>query len=132
MALPILSNWLSKKIRYSFMPTTVFRFMIGSNVEQLKFDLSTVVFGSTLPFYRLSLLKRTVQGQLEFKNPSLHVANLMHTLQTLMDYFYPMHTACFDPLDQNGWKSGEISGDMCSSCFKITNCTYISLVVLYI
>ena len=31
---------------------------------------------------RLSLLKRTVQGQLEFKNPSLHVANLMHALQT--------------------------------------------------
>ena len=73
--------------------------------------------------FQLSLLKRTVQGQLEFKNPSLHVANLMHTLQTLMDYFYPMHTACFDLLDQNGWKSGEISGDIC---------TYISLVVLYI
>ena len=41
MALPILSNWLSRKIRYSLMATIVFRFMIGSNVEQLKFDLST-------------------------------------------------------------------------------------------
>ena len=48
MALPILSNWLSKKIRYCLMATIVFRFMIGSNVEQLKFDLSTLVFGSTL------------------------------------------------------------------------------------
>ena len=66
MALPILSNWLSKKIRYSFMATIVFRFMIGSNVL----------------FDSVSLLKRTVQGQLEFKNPSLHVANLMHALQT--------------------------------------------------
>ena len=46
MALPILSNWLSRKIRYSLMATIVFRFMIGSNVEQVKFDLST--FGSTL------------------------------------------------------------------------------------
>ena len=58
MALPILSNWLSKKIRYSFMPTIVFRFMIGSNVEQLKFDLSTVVFGSTLPFYLTELVEK--------------------------------------------------------------------------
>ena len=58
MALPILSNWLSKKIRYSFMPTIVFRFMIGSNVEQLKFDLSTVVFGSTLPFYSIELVEK--------------------------------------------------------------------------
>ena len=48
MALPILSNWLSRKIRYSLMATIVFRFMIGSNVEQLKFDLSTLVLGSTL------------------------------------------------------------------------------------
>ena len=60
------------------MATIVFRFMIGSNVEELKFDPSTLVCRSI----RLSLLKRTVQGQLEFKNPSLHVANLMHTLQT--------------------------------------------------
>ena len=58
MAFPILSNWLSKKIRYSFMPTIVFRFMIGSNVEQLKFDLSTVVFGSTLPFYSTELVEK--------------------------------------------------------------------------
>ena len=47
MALAILSNRLSREIRYSLMGTIVFRFMIGSNVEQLKFDLSTLVFGST-------------------------------------------------------------------------------------
>ena len=70
MALPILSNWLSKKIRYSFIATIVFRFMIGSNV--------LIEAQSN----RLSLLKKTVQGQLEFKNPSLHVANVMHALQT--------------------------------------------------
>ena len=70
MALPILSNWLSKKIRYSFMATIVFRFMIGSNV--------LIEAQSN----RLSLLKRTVQGQLSLKNPSLHVANVMHALQT--------------------------------------------------
>ena len=58
MALPILSYWLSKKIRYSFMATIVFRFMIGSNVEQLKFDLSTLVFGSTLPFYSTELVEK--------------------------------------------------------------------------
>ena len=58
MALPILSNWLSKKIRYSFMATIVFRCMIGSNVEQLKFDLSTVVCGSTLPFYSTELVEK--------------------------------------------------------------------------
>ena len=52
------------------MATIVFRFMIGSNV--------LIEAQSN----RLSLLKRTVQGQLEFKNPSLHVANLMHALQT--------------------------------------------------
>ena len=40
------------------MPTIVFRFMIGSNVEQLKFDLSTVVFGSTLPFYSTELVEK--------------------------------------------------------------------------
>ena len=58
MALLILSNWLSKKIRYSFMATIVFRFMIGSNVEELKFDLSTLVFGSTLPFYSTELVEK--------------------------------------------------------------------------
>ena len=65
------------------MATFVFRFMIGSNVEQLKFDISTLVYlGRFCRFIRLSLLKRTVQGQLEFKNPSLLVPILMHTLQT--------------------------------------------------
>ena len=83
MALPILPNWLSRKIRYSLMATIVFRFMIGSNVEQLKFDLSTlIIWVDSCRSIWLSLLKRTVQGQLEFKNPSLHVANLMHTLRT--------------------------------------------------
>ena len=33
-------------------------FSIGSNVEQLKFDLSTVVFGSTLPFYSTELVEK--------------------------------------------------------------------------
>ena len=33
-------------------------YMIGSNVEQLKFDLSTVVFGSTLPFYSTELVEK--------------------------------------------------------------------------
>ena len=58
MALLILSNWLSKKIRYSFMATIVFRFMIGSNVEELKFDLSTLVFGSTLTFYSTEFVEK--------------------------------------------------------------------------
>ena len=47
--------------------------------------MATIVFSFCDRFkrsIRLSLLKRTVQGQLEFKNPSLHVANLMHALQT--------------------------------------------------
>ena len=66
MALPILSNWLSKKIRYSFMATIVFRFMIGSNVL----------------YIRLNLLKRTVQGQLEFSN-----SLIIHALMTQSDCF---------------------------------------------
>ena len=117
MALPILSNWLSKKIRYSFMATIVFRFMIGSNVL---FD-----WACWKERYKVSLNSKT---HLYMWQSNAYITN------TLMDYFYPMHTACFDLLDQNGWKSGEISGDMCSSCFKITNCTYmyISSVVLYI
>ena len=32
--------------------------MIGSNVEQLNFDLSTLVFGSTLPFYSTELVEK--------------------------------------------------------------------------
>ena len=60
MALTILSSWLSKKIRYSVMATIVFRFMISSNVGQLKFDIqvSTLVFGSTLPFYSTELVEK--------------------------------------------------------------------------
>ena len=60
MALTILSSWLSKKIRYSIMATIVFRFMISSNVGQLKFDIqvSTLVFGSTLPFYSTELVEK--------------------------------------------------------------------------
>ena len=56
MALPILSNWLSKKIRYSFMATIVFRFMrVGSNV-----------------LFDWACWKERV-SEIEFKNPSLHV-----------------------------------------------------------
>ena len=47
------------------MPTIVFRFLIGSNVEQLKFDLSTVVhvFGSTLPFYSTERYKVSLNSK---------------------------------------------------------------------
>ena len=40
------------------MATIVFRFMIGSNIEELKFDLSTLVFGSTLTFYSTELVEK--------------------------------------------------------------------------
>ena len=40
------------------MATIVFHFMIGSKVEQLEFDLSTLVFGSTLPFYSTELVEK--------------------------------------------------------------------------
>ena len=42
------------------MATIVFRFMISSNVGQLKFDIqvSTLVFGSTLPFYSTKLVEK--------------------------------------------------------------------------
>ena len=60
------------------MATIVFRFMIGSKIR----PIDTSIWVDSCRSIRMSLLKRTVQGQLEFKNPSLHVANLMHTLQT--------------------------------------------------
>ena len=49
--------------------------------------------------YKVSLNSKT---HFTCGKPNAYIAN------TLMDYFYPMHTACFDLLDQNGWKSGEI------------------------
>ena len=38
------------------MVTIVFRFMIGLNVEALKFDTWALVFWSTLPFYSTELV----------------------------------------------------------------------------
>ena len=65
MALTILSSWLSKKIRYGVMATIVFRFKISSNVAQLKFDIhvSTLVFGSTLPFYSTELVEKNLNSK---------------------------------------------------------------------
>lgn len=124
MALTILSSWLSKKIRYSVMATIVFRFMISSNVGQLKFDIqvSTLVFGSTLPFYSTELVEKNGTTFTWIQKPIFTcVKPNAYITNALIDYFYPTgvcrflpmaslptHTACFDLLDQNGWKSGEI------------------------
>ena len=119
--------------KVQFMPTIVFRFMIGSNVEQLKFDLSTVVFGSTLPFYSTELVEKNGTRSAWIQKPIFTCGKPNAYITNINGLFLPNTHSLFRSFGSE-WleERGDISGDMCSSCFKITNCTYISLVVLYI
>ena len=84
--------------------------------------LSTLVFGSTLPFYSTELVEKNGTTFTWIQKPIFTcVKPNAYITNALIDYFYPTgvcrflpmaslptHTACFDLLDQNGWKSGEI------------------------
>ena len=78
------------------MVTIVFRLMIGSNVD-LSCNLITKL--GTIKVRHIgtcilvnSAVLRTAQGQLGFKNRSLHVPNLMHTFQThKINYTFNTH-----------------------------------------
>ena len=107
--------------------------------------LSTLVFGSTLPFYSTELVEKNgttftwIQKPIfTCVKPNAYITNaLIHCRLFLPNGCLPVSphgefANAHSLLRSFGSEWLEERGDMCSSCFKITKCAYTSSVVLYI
>ena len=73
--------------------------------------IDTSVFGSILPFHSTELVEKNGTRSTWIQKSIFTCAKpnaYIYKHIILIDYFNPMHTACFDLLDQNDWKSEEI------------------------